>query len=205
MGCMDIFKEIKEQVSTCSAASHYGFAVKRNGMMRCPFYDDRTPSMKADRNFYCFGCGEKGDVIDFAAKLFDLTPYEAARKLASDFHISLTDEGREKTKPQPVSRAKQNRLQEQQFGQAVKRAYNVYREYYRLLNKWADAFAPESPDADYHPLFVFAMHKRDFVEYLLDQLLYGSAEEKADIVIRRGKEIRELEKRIDEYEPGHHE
>ena len=132
---------------------------------------------------------------------------ELGKKLFTrhSFSISLTEEGREKTKPQPVSRAKQNRLQEQQFGQAVKRAYNVYREYYRLLNKWADAFAPESPDADYHPLFVFAMHKRDFVEYLLDQLLYGSAEEKADIVIRRGKEIRELEKRIDEYEPGHHE
>ena len=30
--------------------------------------------------FFCFGCGAKGDVIDFVAKLFDLSSYEAAQK-----------------------------------------------------------------------------------------------------------------------------
>ena len=197
---MDIYKEIKEQVSTKRAASCYGFDIKQNGMTRCPFHDDRTPSMKVGRNFYCFGCGEKGDVIDFTAKLFGLTPYEAARKLASDFHISVTRDGREKSKLRNVCRAKRDRMEEQLFNRAVKRAYNTYCCYYRLLNGWTDAFAPESPDEEYHPLFVMAMQKRDFVEYLLDQLLYGLAEEKADIVIRRGKEIRELEKQMDEYE-----
>ena len=34
--------------------------------------------MKVNQNFICFGCKEKGDVIDFTAKLFDLTPYETA-------------------------------------------------------------------------------------------------------------------------------
>ena len=38
-----------------------------------------------DRRFHCFGCGEDGDVIDFTAKLFDLSSKEAAEKLAQDF------------------------------------------------------------------------------------------------------------------------
>ena len=37
------------------------------------FYDDKNPSMKVDQRFHCFGCGEDGDVIDFTAKLFDLS------------------------------------------------------------------------------------------------------------------------------------
>ena len=37
--------------------------------------------------FYCFGCGAKGDVIDFVARLYDLTSLQAAQKLAYDFGI----------------------------------------------------------------------------------------------------------------------
>ena len=40
-----------------------------------------------ERYFYCFGCGATGDVIDLVAKLFDLSSYEAAQKLAQDFGI----------------------------------------------------------------------------------------------------------------------
>ena len=61
---------------------------RRNGMACCPFHDDKNPSMKLNEEyFYCFGCGATGDVIDFAAKLFDLSPKEAAEKLAQDFGL----------------------------------------------------------------------------------------------------------------------
>ena len=56
-------------------------------MACCPFHDDKNPSMKVDQRFHCFGCGEDGDVIDFTAKLFDLSPKEAAEKLAQDFGL----------------------------------------------------------------------------------------------------------------------
>ena len=41
-------------------------------MVCCPFHNDRTPSMKVDSRFYCFGCGASGDVIDFSALLHGL-------------------------------------------------------------------------------------------------------------------------------------
>ena len=34
--------------------------------------------MKVDTRFHCFGCGADGDVIDFTARLYGLSPKEAA-------------------------------------------------------------------------------------------------------------------------------
>ena len=47
--------------------------------------------MKVDSRFHCFGCGADGDVIDFTAKLFQLSLRQAAKKLATDFGFSTTD------------------------------------------------------------------------------------------------------------------
>ena len=77
----NVFEAVKLSVSTREAAELYGIKVRRNGMACCPFHDDKNPSMKVDQRFHCFGCGEDGDVIDFTAKLFDLSPKEAAEKL----------------------------------------------------------------------------------------------------------------------------
>lgn len=71
------------------AAEHYDLRVGRSNMACCPFHDDRTPSMKLNEDyFYCSGCGATGDVIDLTARLFHLSPAEAARKLAADFGIA---------------------------------------------------------------------------------------------------------------------
>ena len=83
----NVFEAVKQSVSTRDAAAFYGIEVKRNGMACCPFHDDKNPSMKVDQRFHCFGCGEDGDVIDFTAKLFDLSSKEAAEKLAQDFGL----------------------------------------------------------------------------------------------------------------------
>ena len=86
---MDLFTQIKMAVSVKEAAEYYGLEVNRGNMVCCPFHNDRTPSMKLNEDyFYCFGCGATGDVIDFAAKLFNLSSYEAAKKLAADFGIT---------------------------------------------------------------------------------------------------------------------
>ena len=77
----NIFDQIKEQISTREAAERYGLEIDRYGKTLCPFHEDHDPSMKIDRNFVCFGCGAKGDVITFTSLLFRLSPYEAAKKL----------------------------------------------------------------------------------------------------------------------------
>ena len=77
---MNLFETIKAAAPVRQAAEHYGLKVSRNGMACCPFHNDRHPSLKLNEEyFFCFGCGAKGDVIDFAARLFDLSSYEAAQ------------------------------------------------------------------------------------------------------------------------------
>ena len=199
---LGIYSQIKNQVSTREVAEHYGIKVNRSGMCRCPFHEDKTPSMKVDKNFVCFGCQEKGDVIRFASKLFGLPPYAAAGKLIADMGLTVTAENRPEVQPGIRRKAKRERTERQQFEQSVDRVYGVYCDYFHLLNQWAEEYAPRSPTEDLHPLFVEAMHQRDYVEYLLDLLLYGSREDKAFVLIEKGKGVNELEKRIREFKSG---
>ena len=43
---MTLFELVKQTIHVRDAAEHYGLQVNRSGMCRCPFHDDRYPSMK---------------------------------------------------------------------------------------------------------------------------------------------------------------
>ena len=75
---MTIFSEVKEYVTARQVAESYGLQVRRNGVACCPFHDDKHPSMKVDRNYYCFACGVGGDAIDYVSRMFGLSRYEEA-------------------------------------------------------------------------------------------------------------------------------
>ena len=79
---MTLYEAVKNTVTTLQAAERYDLKVGRGGMCKCPFHNDRNPSMKVDKRFHCFGCQADGDVIDFTSRLFSLSPREAALKLA---------------------------------------------------------------------------------------------------------------------------
>ena len=199
---MSFFKEVKAAVTTRQAAEHYGIKVNRAGMASCPFHDDRTPSMKVDRNFICFGCQEKGDVIRFTARLFDLTPKDAALKLNDDFNLNIPVQELGKSPPAKRKRPDPSWARMKLLEQSADHMYGVYCDYLHLLNDWKIRYAPKSPDDDWHPLFVEACHKTDYVEYLLDCLFDGSPEDKAMILIEKKKEVETLEKRIREFKSG---
>jgi DNA primase len=58
----------------------------------CPFHDDRSPSFQVTPSrgfYYCFGCGEGGDVISFIQKVEHATFVEAVEKLAGRFGVDL--------------------------------------------------------------------------------------------------------------------
>ena len=119
---MNVFEAVKQSVTTRQAAEHYGIHVGRNGMACCPFHNDKTPSMKLDRRYHCFGCGADGDVIDFAAALYGLGKKEAAVQLAQDFGLSYEDwkpPGKAK-KPKPRQKSP-----EEQFQEAKNRCFRI--------------------------------------------------------------------------------
>ena len=164
----NIFTTVKAAVTTKQAAEYYGLKVSRNGMTCCPFHEDRHPSMKVDERYYCFGCHETGDVIDFTAKLFGLTPYEAAKKLAWDFHIDPTT-------PQPPFAAamKKQAVQDRQDEAFCTRTLV---DCEATLRNWKEQYAPSSPDDPWDDRFVEACNMLDYVSAMVDILFMPDAE-----------------------------
>lgn len=176
----------------------YGIRVNRNGMACCPFHDDKHPSMKVDKRFHCFGCQADGDVIDLAARLYGLNNLGAAVKLASDFGIDYDHKGR--ASPRPV---KKKISEELRLKQAELQCCRILSEYNHLLGKWKTEYAPKTPGEEWHPLFVEALQKQTYTEYLLDTLLTGTAEEKTAIIKGHGKEVMRIGERISGFAARH--
>ena len=186
----NVFEAVKQSVSTRDAAAFYGIEVKRNGMACCPFHDDKNPSMKVDQRFHCFGCGEDGDVIDFTAKLFDLSSKEAAEKLAQDFGLIYDSQA------PPRRRYVRQKTEAQKFREDRQRCYRVLSDYYYLLKKWEADHSPRTLEEEPHPRFVEAIQKKTYVEYLLDLFLYESEEEQKAWIAEHTAEITHLERRL---------
>lgn len=199
-GDMELFDAVKSSVTTREAAESYGVSVNHAGMACCIFHDDRTPSMKVDERYHCFGCGADGDVIDFAARLFDLSLKEAAEKLAADFSIAYDRQTAKKTvrKASPVM-AKRSLLQRLKNYQDEN--YRVLCSYRHLLEDWKKRYEPRPEDEKWHPLFLEALHNQDRVNYLLDELLDCTAEEAKAVIASCKNEIAGYADRVREFRP----
>lgn len=70
----------------------------------CPFHVEKTPSCtiypSEEPHFYCFGCGESGDVITFMMKIEDLPYMDAVRALADRAGMTLPIENQHERKYQ---------------------------------------------------------------------------------------------------------
>ncbi|WP_298329476.1 DNA primase [Haloactinopolyspora sp.] len=100
----------------------------------CPFHDEKTPSFHVTPQrgmWYCFGCGEGGDVITFVQKYDQLSFTEAVERLADKVGLQLRYE--EST---GGSAPRQNREQRTRLVEA----HRIAAEFY------ADALA-SSPEA----------------------------------------------------------
>ena len=179
-----LFEVVKLNISARQAAEAYGFRPNRSSMVCCPFHADRNPSMKVDSRFHCFGCGVDGDVIDFTAKLFQLSLRQAAEKLASDFGLSGTDD---------FSRIRYKLVEKS--SNPKEQLYKILCNYRSLLADWRITYAPQNPEDPLHPCFIASIHYADRVQYLLDILLQGSSHEKQQLL--NGKEVTALGEAIE--------
>ena len=187
----NVFETVKQSVTVREAAERYGIEVKRGGMACCPFHDDKNPSMKLNEEyFYCFGCGATGDVIDLTARLYNLSPKEAAEKLAQDFGLIYDSQA------PPRRNYVHQKTEARKFREDRQRCYRVLSDYYYLLKKWEADRSPRTPEEEPHPRFVEAIQKKPYVEYLLDLFLYESEEEQKSWIAEHTAEITHLERRL---------
>jgi DNA primase len=75
----------------------------------CPFHDEKTPSFQVTPSrgfYYCFGCGEGGDVITFMQKIDNLSFAEAVERLADKVGIQLRYTEDSGPRPEPGLRSR---------------------------------------------------------------------------------------------------
>ena len=187
----NLFETVKQSVTVREAAQMYGVEANRNDMACCPFHDDKHPSMKLNEEyFYCFGCGATGDVIDFTARLYNLTPREAAEKLAQDFGLAYDSQA------PPRRRYIRQKTEAQKFREDRDHAFRVLADYYHLLRKWETDYSPKTPEENPHPRFMEAIQRKDYMGYLLDFFLGNSPEEQKLWIAGHQSEIANLERRV---------
>jgi len=81
-----------------------------NYMGRCPFHEERTASFSvnpAEKLYYCFGCGEGGDLLGFVQKKDNLDFAAAVETLADRYGVSLEYE---EAGPGDADRKRRDRL-----------------------------------------------------------------------------------------------
>lgn len=177
---MNLFETVKSAVTVKQAAEYYGCKVNRGDMICCPFHDDRHPSMKLNKDyFYCFGCGASGDVIDLAARLFSLSGYDAAKKLAADFGISGE-------KPSILAKLQRGKSQ----AETERRCFRVLGDYLQILQDWKERCAPQSPEDAIDPRYAEACHMLERIRNMLDILACGTPQERAEVVADLQKDNR---------------
>ena len=120
-------------------------------------------------------------MIDFVARLFNLSGSEAAQKLAADF-------GLDPKPPTAVALPKPKHPYIRQFREDEMLCFRVLTDYLHLLEDWKVRYAPKTPDDALDDRFVEACQMIDYIEYLADILTVGDLEERVAVVDELMKE-----------------
>ena len=181
---MSYYPALKQRLTCREVAPRYGLKVNAAGMALCPFHDERSPSLKLSRGFYCFGCSAQGDVITFVSRLFEISPGEAAQKLSVDFGILVDDHPR----GPPTAQTEMEKW--------VSYAKEILHSYYDLLVDWKRKYCPKVPDKNWHPLFIEALQRQADIRQLIFELEFGTAEKVKTVYEHYRKMVIEIDERI---------
>lgn len=195
---MDLFKAVKENVTARQAAALYGLEIAENGMARCPFHDDHTPSLKLDKRYYCFGCHATGDAIDFVSAYLQLSPLEAAKRLAADFNIPYnSDCGGKQDHSVSLAEYRRAQTERQEFLDWRRKTLFDLAGYYRVLEEKKELFAPQTRNEPWSESFVQSCRNQNLVELYAFLLENAPEEDQRRLFAERTETIEALAQRID--------
>lgn len=169
----DIAAIIKERVTAFQVAEKFGLEPNRAGFVCCPFHNEKTPSCKVrnnDRGFVCFGCGEKGSVIDFVQKLYGIGFIEACERIDSDFALGLGI-----GKPATMREKKAALRRKRELQDARDKKDRAESDYWCAFDKWKkyrDAVEdnrPQNMDDDWNDAFCDGLYNLAIANFNLEE------------------------------------
>ena len=198
---MNLFESVRTNVKAIDVVLMAGFQPNRSKMICCPFHNDKHPSMKVDRRYFCFGCGAKGDAIDFVSNYYGLRLKEAAEKIASDFGLTYDNTGYSEGVRKPIAA---KRSEYQIWAEKKQELFAHLSRLHEQLREMKMRYAPKDrEDSEWSPLFVMAAKELTYVEYLYDYCMFEATEEELKRKIDEiTKEMEKIEKRMYDTESG---
>lgn len=193
---MDYFAIAKAQLSIVDVARDYGIIISNNNKTNCPWHTDKTPSLSFKNERYrCFGCGEHGDVFDFVGKLTNQKPIDVLKELNQLYRLGL-----DLNKPVPravIGEIERKRWEKRNFRKWKDNTYQILRSYLSLLRNWEKEFRPIHPDIPIEIRFVEVLHKKDYIEYVLEEIFCRSNDKEiALFMIEHEQMIRNIEQKL---------
>ena len=142
---------VKDSVTMRELAEKLGFKVDRAGFMACPFHQgDHTASMKlygGKRGYYCFGCHQGGNIIQFVMQYLNMDFEPATRYIAGAFHIPLEESDnmskeavRESARRMELRKAENERIQAER--KAKEKRLNDLSKQMQSCQRMLDMFEP---------------------------------------------------------------
>ena len=161
---------IKDRLTMRDVLTRYGFEPKKR--MKCPLHGGNDKNFSVmEKGYMCFSHCGGSDVITFVQKLFNLSFADTLRKIDTDFKLGLYGE-------KSLEDLRQSRWQSRQIKAKQERIkaekQHADDEYWAVFDEWKRLddnkrnYAPKTPDEEYNPLFVEALQKLAYQEYLLE-------------------------------------
>ena len=198
---MNLFETVRTNVKAVDVVLMAGFQPNRSKMICCPFHNDKHPSMKVDRRYFCFGCGVKGDAVDFVANYYGLSLKEAAEKIISDFGLPYNNTGYAGGVRKPIAA---KRSEYQIWAEKKQELFAHLSRLHEQLREMKMRYAPKDrEDSEWSPLFVLAAKEFAYVDYLYDYCMFEATEDELKLKIDEiTKEMEKIEKRMYDTESG---
>lgn len=174
-------EEIKQSVNMSDVISGmYGIPI-RNRMCRCPFHDDKSPSMRVyDDSAYCFTCGKQWDVFSFVMDRDGISFKEAFISLGGTYEHSDN-----KTTEWAVRKKREIRKAElERAKKERKRQYKEITDAMLICSCGIKAHEPLSDDWCYY------VNAQTYILYVFDAIYIDGSEEYDLNVHRKCSEIR---------------
>ena len=168
-------ERIKEQITMRDAIAMYtSNRAPKHNRIPCPIHNGDSSNLYfTDKLYYCYVCGDGGDVIRFVQHVCGLSFKDALDRINTDFGLALPIHRRPTLREQRDAQKRHDVLMaEREREDAEKRAYdNLYNalwDEYARLDRNRMEHAPKSPDEELHPLYIEALNK---IEYQLYKIL----------------------------------